>query len=150
MALILESPVFVEGGSIPSKYTCDAEDISPPLKWKGEPANTESFVLIVDDPDAPVGNWDHWLLFNIPKTVHDLPENLTLSPIGAVCGKNSWGNSTYGGPCPPDREHRYFFKLFALDIKLNLSSNATKPQIESAMHGHIVANAELVGKYIRK
>lgn len=120
MAFILESSAFNNGGSIPSKYTCDDDDISPPLSWRDAPTDTKSFVLIVDDPDAPVGTWDHWLLYNIPAATHELAENLTSAPDGAHGGKNSWGKTTYGGPCPPDREHRYFFKLYALDSKLNL------------------------------
>lgn len=150
MAFILESSAFSNGGSIPSKYTCDGDDISPPLSWQDAPTDTKSFVLIVDDPDAPVGTWDHWLLYNIPATTYELEENLTSAPDGAHGGKNSWGKTTYGGPCPPDREHHYFFKLYALDSKLNLSSNASKSQIESAMRGHILGTATLMGKYNRK
>src|SRR3990167_524972 len=138
MTLTLKSAAFTEGNSIPSTYTCDGEDLSPPLNWQGEPANTKSFVLIVDDPDAPMGTWDHWLIYNIPPAIHELSENLTSLPTGAHEGKNSWGNIGYGGPCPPDREHRYFFKLYALDFMLTLTPNATKSQIESAIQGHIL------------
>lgn len=150
LALILSSSAFTGGGTIPSKYTCDGQNISPPLSWQGEPAKTKSFALIVDDPDAPVGVWDHWLLYNIPATTHQLSENLTTLPSGADGGKNSFGKTNYGGPCPPDREHRYFFKLYALDTKLNIASDATKPQLESAMQGHILGTATLIGKYDRK
>ncbi|MDR3492396.1 MAG: YbhB/YbcL family Raf kinase inhibitor-like protein [Gammaproteobacteria bacterium] len=149
MTFTIKSSAFSEGSSIPSIYTCDGDDISPPLSWHDEPANTKSFVLIVDDPDAPIGNWDHWLLYNIPATTHTLNENLTSTPSGANGGKNSWGNTNYGGPCPPDREHRYFFKLYALDCHLDLTSNATKSKIESAMDGHILGTATLMGKYNR-
>ena len=103
--------------------------------------------MIVDDPDAPVGTWDHWLIYDIPVSIHELSENLTTLPDGAYGGRNSWGNPTYGGPCPPDREHRYFFKLYALDSKLNLASGASKSQIESAMKGHILETATLMGYY---
>lgn len=147
MKFKLQSPAFNDGNSIPSKYTCDADNISPPLMWQNEPENTKSFVLIVDDPDAPAGNWDHWIIFNIPITIHELSENLHSLPDGAQYGKNSWGKTSYGGPCPPDGEHRYFFKLYALDTNLNISSNATKSQIISAMDGHIIADAKLMGKY---
>lgn len=149
MGLAIKSSAFNEGGSIPSQYTCDGEDISPPLSWQDEPKNTKSFVLIVDDPDAPVGNWVHWILFNIPEAIHELSENLSSLPNGAQFGKNSWEKSTYGGPCPPNGEHRYFFKLYALDTLLNLPAGATKSQIESAMRGHIIATAKLLGKYKR-
>lgn len=147
MGLTLQSSAFNEGSSIPSKYTCDGTNISPPLSWHDEPKSTKSFVLIVDDPDAPVGNWDHWLLFNIPETTHEMSENLSSLPNGALQGKNSWGKSAYGGPCPPDGEHRYFFKLYALDTLLSLSAGATKSQIESGMKGHILADAKLMGRY---
>lgn len=149
MAFILESSAFSEGDFIPSEYTCDGNDISPPLSWQGELANTKSFVLIMDDPDAPMGNWVHWLVFNISETTHELPENLLSPNDGAQFGKNSWGKVAYGGPCPPDRTHRYFFKLYALDTKLKLL-NPTKQQLESAMQGHILGTATLMGKYNRK
>lgn len=149
MALILKCAAFANNNPIPTKYTCDGADISPPLSWQGAPANTKSFVLIFDDPDAPRGTWDHWLLYNIPATTHTLVENITTLPEGTLVGKNSWGNTTYGGPCPPDREHRYFFKLFALDTYLTLAAGATKPQIESAMQKHLLATATLIGTYNR-
>lgn len=150
MAFIIESSAFSDNTSIPSTYTCDGDNISPPLSWSGEPANTRSFVLIVDDPDAPVGVWDHWLLFNIPAEIHELSDNLTSALNGALGGKNSWGKTNYGGPCPPPgREHRYYFKLYALDSILKLTSDASKSLIESAMDGHILGTATLMGKYKR-
>lgn len=149
MALMIRSPAFAENGTIPTKFTCEGDDISPALSWQGAPTNTKSFVLIMDDPDAPVGIWDHWLLFNIPANTNSLPENLSSLPSGTQIGKNSWNKASYGGPCPPDGEHRYFFKLYALDTKLNLS-NPQKDEIESAMQGHILATATLMGKYVKK
>src|SRR5207248_6983226 len=115
----LISTEFSEGKEIPIKYTCDGEDIAPPLSWTNEPKETKSFVLIMNDPDAPVGNWDRWIVYNIPAETHVLASNTSL-PKGTLEGLNSWGKSQYGGPCPPDRRHRYFFKLYALDITLNL------------------------------
>lgn len=146
----LLSSTFENGGLIPQIYTCDGQNISPPLSWENAPANTKSFVLIVDDPDAPVGTWDHWLLFNIPSTVNSLAENFNSSAAGISLGRNSWGNSSYGGPCPPDKMHRYFFKLYALDVMLDLKPGATKQAIETAMLNHILATAELMGKYDRQ
>lgn len=117
----LSSAAFTQNGTIPSVYTCDSDNrngVSPPLKWENAPKETVSFVLIMDDPDAPVGSWDHWLMSNIPATTKKLDENLKTLPAGAQLGANSWKRFDYGGPCPPDREHRYFFKIYALDIKL--------------------------------
>lgn len=150
MKLTLTSPQFSQGTTIPSRYTCDAENYSIPLEWANTPQNTQSLVLIMDDPDAPMGTWDHWLIFNIPPSVHTLSENLSDLPQGAKGGHNSFGNEVYGGPCPPDREHRYFFKLYALDTLLNLPQGASKSEIEKAMQGHILEQAELMGRYNRK
>lgn len=154
MALQIESPAFEEGDTIPVRYTCDGQDLSPPLFWKGEPANTKSFVLICDDPDAPVGIWDHWLLFNMPTDTKELHEGLfnreTL-PNGAIQGRNSWGKVGYNGPCPPKgSNHRYFFSLYALDTMLSLPATATKAEIQAAMKGHILAESKLMGHYARK
>ena len=145
----LISSAFKAGELIPKQYTCDDSDLSPPLQWNNVPLNTKSFVLIVDDPDAPMGNWDHWLLFNISATTNVLKENISELPIGTKIGKNSWGNMAYGGPCPPSNIHRYFFKLYALDTTLSLESGATKDQIIQAAQGHILAQAELIGRYER-
>lgn len=144
---VLQSSAFENESSIPAKYTCQGSDISPPLSWKGAPANTKSFALIVDDPDAPGGTWNHWLIFNIPPETHALSENLTSLPQGALMGKNSWGNNSYNGPCPPQGVHRYFFKLYALDAVLTLSKDASKNEIEKAMKENSVGKAELMGKY---
>jgi len=150
MGLMLQSPAFNNDGMIPIKYTCDGSDISPPLKWENPPDNTQSFVLIVEDPDAPGGTWDHWILFNIPAGVHELSENSKTLPPGTRIGMNSWKRNDYGGPCPPDRLHRYYFKLYALDITLPLNEGAEKSAIEKAMQNHILATAEWIGKYERK
>ncbi|MFA9401501.1 MAG: YbhB/YbcL family Raf kinase inhibitor-like protein [Anaerolineales bacterium] len=147
---ILTSDVFLEGEPIPSKYACNGDDISPPLAWSGAPDNTNSFVLIMDDPDAPVGMWVHWVLFNIPgnATVIDvgLPADAEL-PDGSQQGTNSWGRVGYGGPCPPSGVHRYFFKLHALDAPLALDESATKEEVLAAMEGHILIETELMGTY---
>lgn len=148
LALELLSPAFKLGENIPKQYTCDGSNISPPLFWKDAPPNTKSFVLIMDDPDAPSGTWDHWIIYNIPANINALEENMQQLPLGAVAGKNSWGHLKYGGPCPPDREHRYFFKLYAIDTTLsnNLSG---KQEIENAIKDHTVASTELMTKYQR-
>ena len=148
----LTSTVFAQGQSIPRKYTCDGQDISPPLTWRAAPANTQSFALVMDDPDAPVGVWDHWLIFNIPAAANGLAENVLPEPRlpdGSVQGTNSWGRVGYGGPCPPRGQHRYFFRLYALDTTLNLGPETRKKQLLEAMQGHILAQAELMGVYAR-
>lgn len=149
MALAITSTGFAQGQPIPAKYTCDGQDISPPLHWSDAPQGTQSFALIMDDPDAPAGTWVHWVLFNLPTDRHDLPEKAT-PPKGSLEGKNSWGRLGYGGPCPPGGTHRYFFKLYALDTTLNLAGGASKEQLLKAMQGHILAQAELMGVYSRK
>ncbi len=149
MALTLTSPAFAQGRPIPAKYTCDDQDISPPLHWDYVPPATQALALIVDDPDAPVGVWDHWLLFNLPANLRDLPEK-AAPPPGSLEGKNGWGRTGYRGPCPPRGSHRYFFRLYALDTPLNLASGASKEQLLKAMAGHILAQGELMGTYSRK
>lgn len=146
MSLTLESPAFRNNGPIPAQYTCTGQDVSPLLRWHDAPAGTKSFVLIVDDPDAPNGTWVHWLVFNIPATVSQLDEASEL-PQGALSGKNSWGKAGYGGPCPPSGTHRYFFKLFALDALLTVNSSVTKDDIINAMEDHILAKTELIGLF---
>ena len=145
----LTSPAFQNNSSIPKVYTCDGRDFSPELNWEGAPKEAKSFALIVDDPDAPMGTWDHWILFNIPANINKLPEDLKTLPSGSKGGLNSWGRTDYGGPCPPDREHRYFFKLFALDSKLDLAEGSSKHDLIDAMKGHILAETELIGLYNR-
>lgn len=145
----LTSPAFQEKGKIPSRYTCEGEEISPPLHISDVPPNAKSLVLIMDDPDVPKsvradGMWDHWILFNILPNVQKIEENTT--PL-CKSGMTTSGHTRYVGPCPPDREHRYFFKLYALDIMLDLPSGSTKKTIEKAMHGHILAQCERIGLY---
>ena len=150
----LTSTAFASGEPIPAKYSCDGEDISPPLAWGPPPEGTKSQALVMDDPDAPVGTWDHWIVFNIPANTYGLEENLPITGINQVpdlisIAKNSWGRNDYGGPCPPGGTHRYFFKLYALDTILSLDENADKSQVLAAMEGHILAEIELMGTFTR-
>jgi Raf kinase inhibitor-like YbhB/YbcL family protein len=153
MILILSSPAFEPNGEIPADYTCEGKDISPPLVWQGIPAGTRSLALIVDDPDAPDPaapkmTWVHWILFNLPPTTTGLPAGTPDRdlPVGTQAGVNDFKRTRYGGPCPPIGRHRYFHKLYALDAHLNLET-PTKAQVEAAMTGHILAQAELMGTY---
>lgn len=155
MALVLESEVFVDGGRIPERHTCDGVDLSPPLSWDGLPEGTRSLVLIVDDPDAPDPAaprmvWDHWILYNLPASCGGLPEGVTRSelPVGTGEGINSWGRTGYGGPCPPIGRHRYFHRLYALDTRLpDELGQPTKNELLVEMEDHILARTELVGTY---
>jgi Raf kinase inhibitor-like YbhB/YbcL family protein len=154
MPFILTSPAFAPNGAIPSKYTCEGADMSPPLEWFGVPRDAKTLVLIVDDPDAPDPAkpqrvYVHWVLYNIPATVTKLPENAAKAglPSGTLQGLNDWNKQTYGGPCPPIGRHRYFFKLYALDNDLPELFNATKSVLEKAMEEHLVEHAELIGTY---
>jgi hypothetical protein len=154
MTLTLRSPAFTHYGQIPTRYTCDGEDVSPPLTWSGVPANTKSLALIVVDPDAPDPaapkmTWVHWLLYNIPPEIKALPEAIQDLPVGTQEGRNDWKRTGYGGPCPPKGRHRYFHTLYALDRLLPDLRQPTKAQLEKAMHGHILAQVELVGTYQR-
>ena len=147
MAIQLTSNAFTEGGTIPRRQTCDGEDISPPLSWSGIPPETQSLALIVDDPDAPRGDWVHWVLFDLPPDLGGLPEGISGK---GTAGKNDFGRTGYGGPCPPrGSNHRYYFKLYALDQVLGLPSGATKQDVEAAMAGHILAQGQLMGRYSR-
>lgn len=148
----ISSSSFDHEGSIPSKYTCDGENINPPLEIREVPEGAQSLVLLMDDPDVPRsirpdGMWDHWTVFNIPALTAIIEENSV--PAGVV-GLNSSGANKYGGPCPPDREHRYFFKLYALDTMLGLAADSSKTDVEKAMEGHILAEAVLLGRYERQ
>ena len=148
----LTSRAFDHGGKIPPKYTCDGEGVSPPLLLEEAPKGTKSLVLIMDDPDVPKqlradGMWDHWVVFNIPPSVREVKEG--KDPEG-VMGKGTNGKEAYLGPAPPDREHRYFFKVYALDCLLDLKRGAAKKQVELAMKGHVLGEAELMGRYERK
>lgn len=154
MALTIESSAFDDGAAIPSKYTCQGQDVSPPLAWSGVPENARSLVLIVDDPDAPDPKapkmtWVHWVLYNIPPDASGLPEGIASAelPAGAREGLNDWKRTGYGGPCPPVGRHRYFHKLYALDTKLEGLHQPTKAKLEAAMKAHVIARAELVGTY---
>lgn len=146
-AMEIKSSAFKEGGLIPLKYSCNGKDISPSLEWSGVPKGAHSLALIFDDPDAPMGLWVHWVLFNLPVTTNGLPEGVKDFPRGTKFGKNSWGRNDYGGPCPPDKEHRYYFKLYALDTQLNLENGVTKEAVLSSMEGHVLAEAVLMGRY---
>jgi Raf kinase inhibitor-like YbhB/YbcL family protein len=153
MSLQISSTAFLAGETIPKKFTCDGPDVSPPLKWNEPPAKTQSIALIMDDPDAPAGTWVHWVLYDLPANTRELSEGVAKQEqlsSGARQGRNDFGKIGYGGPCPPPgKPHRYFFKLYALDAKVNLKSGATKADVERAMKGHILARAELIGKYGR-
>ena len=153
MSLTISSPSFSNGGDIAKKFTCDAADVSPQLTWTEPPAGTKTFALLTDDPDAPVGNWNHWTVWNLPPNLGGLPEGLGKDARladGSEQGKNDFGKTGYNGPCPPrGKPHRYFFKLFALDAKLDLKEGAKKKELEAAMKGHILAQAEWMGKYQR-
>jgi Raf kinase inhibitor-like YbhB/YbcL family protein len=155
MALSLTSPAFQDGGTVPVKYTCDGADVSPPLEWSGAPAGTQMFALIADDPDAPAGTWVHWVLYNLPATTSQLPENVakveSLDLGGARQGRNDFRHPGYGGPCPPPGSaHRYFFRLYALEAPLQLKSGVQKKDVEAAMQGHILGSAQLMGTYARR
>ena len=155
MAFILTSAAFKDGAPIPGKYTCDGVDVSPPLTWSGAPAGTRSVALIADDPDAPGGTWVHWVLYNLPAEVSELPENIakveSLDLGGARQGRNDFRRPGYGGPCPPPGPaHRYFFKLYALDTRLELKAGAQKKDVEAAMEGHVLGSAQLMGTYARQ
>jgi hypothetical protein len=152
MSILVTSPAFSEGNPIPKKYTCDGEDVSPPLAWSGLPAGTQSLALIADDPDAPVGTWVHWVIFNLPHTLTGLSEGIAKTPTveGGIQGNNDFRKVGYGGPCPPrGKPHRYFFKLYALDTSLALEAGASKADVERAMQGHILAQGQLMGTYSR-
>jgi len=143
--LTITSPAFEKNKLIPSKYTCDGDDVNPPLNIEGIPKETKSLVLIVDDPDASKGTWDHWIVWNIPLT-NKIEEN----SVPGTEGLNDFRKHSYGGPCPPSGTHRYFFKVYALDTKLDLDPNSRKKDIEKAMKDHILAKGELIGLYSRR
>ena len=153
MPFSLQSTAFKEGADIPRQYTCEGADTSPALNWSEPPQKTQSFALIADDPDAPVGTWVHWVAWNIPASTRQLPENVAKGADlagGGRQGTNDFRKTGYGGPCPPPgKPHRYFFKLYALDATLDLKPGAGKKDVEQAMKGHVLAEAQLMGKYQR-
>ena len=153
MTIVLSSTAFKEGDRIPVKYTCDGQDISPALVWDEPPQQTEAFVLMVDDPDAPGGVFTHWMIFNIPANTHQFGEGVPIQEqleSGALQGKNDFGKIGYRGPCPPSgSSHRYRFTIYALDQRLNLKAGASKKQVIDAMQGHILAQGRLTGTYQR-
>ena len=149
----IKSQAFPQGGSIPARYTCDGQDISPPIAWSATVAGTKSFALIADDPDAPGGTWVHWVVWNIPAGARELEENLPRKdrlPNGARQGITDFKRVGYGGPCPPSGTHGYYFRLFALDATLDLPPSTARLDLEKAMQGHILAQAEWMGTYSRK
>ena len=149
MGLSIESTVFANNSPLPMQYTCEGANLSPALVWQNVPTNTQSYVLLVDDPDAPNGLWTHWVLFNIPSDIRQLAD-ATETPRGAISGQNSWGVTGYRGPCPPNGTHRYFFKLYALDTKLTLDEMATEQDVKIAMQNHVIEQSELIGLYSKK
>lgn len=157
MSMSISSSAFVHEGEVPARHTCDGGDMSPALSWTGVPPRTASLVLIVDDPDAPdpaapKRTWVHWVLYNLPADGNGLPEGVTAAqlPGGTGAGYNDWHRTGYGGPCPPIGRHRYFFKLYALDTMLSGLTHPTKNDIERAMHGHVLAEARIIGTYQRR
>jgi Raf kinase inhibitor-like YbhB/YbcL family protein len=143
--LSVNSSAFENNKFIPAKYTCDGDDVNPPLTIEGVPEGTKTLALIVDDPDAPMGTWDHWIVWNISATASKIAENT----VPGTEGMNDFRRRSYGGPCPPSGTHRYFFKVYALDVKLDLSPTSRKRDVEKAMQGHVLAKGELVGLYRR-
>lgn len=152
MAMTLRSGAFPAGGSIPDEYTCTGMNVSPPLAWDGVPERTGSLALVIEDPDAPSGTYDHWVIYNIPSGSTGFSEKIPHDerlPDGSIQGKNSAGKIGYTGPCPPSGEHRYFFRLYALDIELRLEPGAGKKKLLDAAAGHVLAEADLMGRYAR-
>lgn len=144
------STAFGEGAMIPKKYACDAQNVSPQIAWTGVPAGAKSIALICDDPDAPVGDWVHWVVYNMPASTKELAEGIQSLPAGSKRGTNDFRKLGYGGPCPPSGVHRYYFKIFALDMALSLDDGATKAQVLKAMDGHVLAQGALMGRYKRQ
>ncbi len=152
MIISVTSKEFSEAGLIPKKFTCDGKDVSPSLSWTGIPAGARSIALICDDPDAPMGTWVHWVVYNMPAEVKGLPEGVTATnglPSGATQGINDFRKYDYGGPCPPSGTHRYYFKIYALDTQLDLKAGASKSELLKAMEGHIMSQGQLMARYKR-
>ena len=152
MEIEITSQAFEEETMIPEKYTCDGIDVSPPLTWTSIPEGTKTLALICDDPDAPMGTWVHWVLFNLPASINELPESVPTDEElknGAKQGRNDFRRIGYGGPCPPGGTHRYYFKLYALDEELDLKTGVVKEELLKAMEGHILGKGQLMGRYKR-
>jgi len=152
MDIELKSSAFDNEGKIPKKYTCDGDDISPPLSWKSIPEGTKSLAIVCDDPDAPMGTWVHWVVYNIPADIRSLNESIVPEKEienGGIQGMNDFKKIGYGGPCPPSGTHRYYFKIYALDTEIALEPGANKSKLLIAMEGHILAKGDLMGKYSR-
>lgn len=153
MSLAIKATAFANGGEIPKKYTCSGADVSPALVWNGVPSGAHSLALIVDDPDAPGGTWTHWLVWNMPVSLKALQEDVPAREVfenGACQGRNDFHRIGYGGPCPPPgKAHRYFFKLHAIDTRLDLKAGASRKDLDRALKGHIMAQAEWMGTYMR-
>ncbi len=152
MDIEISSSAFSNGGNIPAVYTCDGQDISPPLEWTSVPDKTQAIALIADDPDAPMGTFVHWVLYNLPADTRKLPDNVpgeAALPNGTQQGVNDFGAIGYGGPCPPSGTHRYFFKIYALDTQVEPGRKAKKADLLQAMKGHVLAEGQLMGKYSR-
>lgn len=153
MEIKIVSSAFEDGGMIPSRYTCDGENVSPPLQWEGLPGNARSIAIICDDPDAPMGTWVHWVVFNLPAETKELAENFPddeTADNGIRQGVTDFGKTGYGGPCPPSGTHRYFFKIYALDTKIDVVSIMDKKSLLAAMQDHIIAQGQLIGRYKRR
>ena len=153
----IQSPAFTDGGTIPKLYTCDGKDVSPPLTWSGIPDNARSLALICEDPDAPRGRWTHWVIFDIPASAKELGEGVpaqervtvTAGGEAATQGKNDFGKTGYGGPCPPSGSHHYLFRIYALDTELGLGPRTTRQDLLRSIKGHVLAEGELMGTYSR-
>jgi Raf kinase inhibitor-like YbhB/YbcL family protein len=153
----LQSPAFTDCGTIPKVYTCDGKDVSPPLTWSGVHESARSLALVCEDPDAPSGTWTHWVIFDLPASVKELSEGVEaqervkMTPSGetAIQGKNDFKKTGYGGPCPPSGAHRYFFRIYALDIELSLGTTTTRPDLLRSIKGHVLAEGQLMGRYSR-
>lgn len=153
MDIQVRSPAFGEGEMIPRQYTCTGDGVSPPIAWQAPTDSVESFALVCEDPDAPMGTFTHWVLYDLPSNVHELPERIPNEdhpPTGGTHGVNSMHRTGYMGPCPPSGTHRYFFKVFALDTRLGLEPGAGKDDLLEAMEGHVVGKGQLMGKYQRQ
>jgi len=153
MEIKITSPAFPDGGEIPTQYTCDGQDHSPPLKWDAVPSGTQTIALICEDPDAPIGTFVHWVLYNLPGELHELPEGLrgqATLPDGSQQGISDFGRTGYGGPCPPNGTHRYYFKIYALDARMTPGHDPGKADLVQAMKGHILGEGQIMGKYRRR